>query len=83
MPKKKKLFKIKIDDILFKINYVIRKIKWISDITNWKKKISVDLEHKNIINNNFASKKVRKYIYIYIYILKYQNINVIQLIFNK
>ena len=65
MPKKKKLFKIKIDDILFKINYVIRKIKWISDITNWKKKISVDLEHKNIINNNFASKKVRIYIYIY------------------
>ena len=36
--KKKKLFKIKIDDILFKINYDIRKIKWIKDITNWKKK---------------------------------------------
>ena len=78
--KKKKLFKIKIDDILFKINYVIRKIKWIKDITNWKKKILVDLEHKSIINN-FASKKARKYILKWK--KKYQNIYVIQLIFNK
>ena len=31
---RKKLLKIKIDQILFKIDYVTRKIKHISDITN-------------------------------------------------
>ena len=46
-------FKIKIDKIIFKIDSVIIKIKWINHIIYWKKKLE-ELEYKNLLTN-FAS----------------------------
>ena len=45
------------DEILFNIDYVIKKIKWINHVINWK--VLTELEYKNL-TNNFASQKTRK-----------------------
>ena len=54
-----KIFKIKIDNVIFKIYYITRNIKWLS-ILLIKTKILVKLwKYKNLINN-FTRQKEKK-----------------------
>ena len=71
----KRIFLDKINKILFKIEYVTRKISY---IINWKGNFH-ELKYKTIISSNFTSQKS-----IQIFFLKWKNKNenIIQLIFN-
>ena len=59
----KEILEINIDKIISKIDYVTRNIKWISYSINWKKKkkMLVELEYNNLINNFTSQKPIKKF----------------------
>ena len=68
--------KLKWIDILFKMNYITKMIKWISHKSYWKRNVSWIYNTILLVILHFKSKKI--------WILnekKYQNINILQLIF--